>query len=821
MTDLEQLGAFYLGARVDETFARTDEPLLLDASDLTTHAVIVGMTGSGKTGLGVALIEEAAIDGVPVLVIDPKGDMGNLALTFPGLEGRDLEPWLDPRAAEREGTDLSTYAAKVAREWRDGLASWGQDAARVERLRRSAPVTVYTPGSTAGVPISVLRSFAPPARSVLEDPEALAERLGSTAAALLALVGRDTDPLGRDSLLLTAVLDHAWRQGRELTLTELVRSVQTPPVKQLGVLDVDVVYPAAERTKLALAINALLASPSFEPWTRGVPLDVQRLLYEDSGRPRIAVVTIGHLGDAERLSFLTLLLSEVVSWTRSLAGTSSLRALVYVDELFGMLPPVSEPPTKRPLLTLLKQARAFGVGLVLSTQNPVDLDYKALSNAGTWFVGRLQTERDKQRLLDGLRAASGSVDVGALDRTISALPKRTFVLHSVHEPRPTVFTTRWVMSYLAGPLSRAQLARLGELGLNAPPPGAGPADAAEVAEAPATAPADLSAPGPAAAPGAPPPKAPGPARSAAGEGRPVVPPHLPELFAPAAAPQGPVRYYPFVLGVADVIYRSKTHGVDEERRVALLVEPQEGPTAVEWSRAEEPGFGLEEADRQPAPGAAFAPLPDVPLTEKAVKEWRELFERWLRGGGALRLWRDPASKLASRPGESEQEFRLRCAQAAREARDEQVARLRERYQAKLAAADKRVMREEQAVAREQQQLQARAVSVASTVLGGFLGGRRSLSTAVNRAAQGAKDVGDVQRAKERLAAATREREELQAAMLAEIEELQRRTVHPEEIELETVVVTPTSRDIAVRYLGLAWVPFVERDGRWARARARD
>jgi len=374
-----------------------------------------------------------------------------------------------------------------------------------------------------------------------------------------------------------------------------------------------------------------------------------------------------------------------------------------------------------------------------------------------------------------------------------------------------VFQTRWVMSYLAGPMSREQIARLGELGLNAPP-GAGAAAAGEGAGAGGVAsqtePASAAARSEPAAPSA---------VGAGGDDRPIVPPHLPELFAPAARPGGRVRYYPFLLGVADVLYRSKTHGVDEERRVSLLLEPQEGPVPVEWSRAEEAGFALEEAASSPAAGAGFAPLPEVPLNAKAVKEWGELFERWLRTGGALRLWRDPASKLTSRPGESEQEFRLRCAQAAREARDAAVAKLRERYGAKIAAADKRMLREEQAVAREQQQLQARAVNVAGTVLGAFLGGRRSLSTVANRAAQGAKDVGDVQRAKERYAAAAREREELERGMLAEVEELQRRTVHPEDLRLEPVVVTPTSRDVAVRYLGLVWVPFARREERWERA----
>ncbi len=796
MSDFERLGSFYLGAAVDDAQDLTAEPFLYDASDLTTHAVIVGMTGSGKTGLGVALIEEAAIDGVPVLVVDPKGDMGNLALTFPQLSADDFRPWLDAREAEREGTDLSVHAADVARSWREGLAAWGQDGDRIETLRRSASVTVYTPGSTAGVPLSVLGSFAPPPAAVLSDPEALGERLGATAASLLTLVGRDPDPLGRDHLLLAAVLDHAWRAGRELTLADLVHAVQAPPVKRLGVLDVDTIFPVGDRTKLAMALNALLASPSFEVWTRGEPLDVQRLLYEDSGKPRVAVLTVSHLSDAEREFFLTLLFSEVVAWTRAQTGTASLRALLYVDELFGMMPPVAEPPTKRPLLTLLKQARAFGVGLVLSTQNPVDLDYKALSNAGTWFIGRLQTERDKQRLLDGLRAASGSVDAGALAQTIASLPKRTFVMRSVHEPEPAVFQTRWVMSYLAGPLSREQIGRLGELGLSAVPEPARPEP-----------------------PSAPPPeRRGGPGAAAPGAGtRPVLPHHLPEVFAPRLGRED-VRYYPFVLGVADVLYQSKTHGVDEERRVSLLVEPTSGPTPLEWTRGEEAGFDLDEAGQDPGAGSTFASLPDVELTERAVRGWRELYERWLRTDGALRLWRDPTSKLVSRPGEDEQAFRLRCAQAAREKRDEEVAKLRGRYASRIATVESRVMRAEQAVSREQQDLQGRIVNTAGSVLSTVLGRGRSLSTALNRATMSAKGVGDVQRAKERLQASHRELDDLRSEMLAEVEALQSRTVHPEELALETVVIRPTSRDVAVRFLGIAWVPHVEEGGRWVRAR---
>ncbi|MFA5594759.1 MAG: DUF87 domain-containing protein, partial [Trueperaceae bacterium] len=424
--DFEKLGVFYLGREVDPaTMQSAEQPLLYDSSDLTTHAVIVGMTGSGKTGLGVGLIEEAAIDGIPVLAIDPKGDLGNLALTFPELRPSDFEPWVDPRDAERQGVSVSEYAAQQAQQWREGLASWGQTPDRIQRFRDAAEVVVYTPGSSAGRPISVLRSFSAPPAAVLNDADLMSERLGTTVTGLLTLLGSNADPLSREHILLSSILEHAWREGRDLAVADLIHAVQQPPMRRLGVMDVDTVFPAKDRLKLALSLNALVASPTFDAWTRGEPLDVQSLLYAPDGRSRVAVVSIAHLSDAERSFFLSLLLSEVVAWTRSQTGTSSLRALVYIDELFGFLPPVAEPPTKKPLMTLLKQARAHGVGLALATQNPVDLDYKALSNAGTWFVGRLQTERDKARLIDGLTAAApGSATAAELSDIIGRVGKR-------------------------------------------------------------------------------------------------------------------------------------------------------------------------------------------------------------------------------------------------------------------------------------------------------------------------------------------------------------------------------------------------------------
>jgi hypothetical protein len=808
--DLEKLGAFYLGREVETgDMTVTDRPLMYDASDLTTHAVIVGMTGSGKTGLGIGLIEEAALDGVPVLAIDPKGDLGNLALTFPQLRGEDFAPWLDLREAEKSGTDAATYAARQAESWRTGLESWGQGPDRIERLRQAATVSVYTPGSSAGRPISVLRSFAAPGAAVIDDADLLSDRLSATATGLLALLGQDPDPLGREHILLSTLLDHAWRAGRDMSVADLIRGVQEPPFRHIGVMDLDTVFPAKDRLRLALSLNTLLAAPSFESWTKGEPLDVQDLLYEKSGKPRVSVITISHLSDAERMFFLTLLLSEVVAWTRTQTGTSSLRAIVYIDELFGFLPPVAEPPTKRPLLTLLKQARAFGVGLALSTQNPIDLDYKALSNAGTWFIGRLQTERDVDRLIEGLTASSGATDTASLSGTIARLPKRTFVMHNVHDSRPTVFQTRWVMSYLAGPLSREQIRRLsadGTAPASAVPTGDvdGAVDVAgvlqggsRVGESPSTPPA--------------------PPSTSPGGDRPILPPHVSQLFKAVSGLADGARYFPSLLGVADVHYSSKTHGIEEGRRVSRIVDFEEGPVPVSWARGGDSPVSLEGLDEQPHSGVAFTALPSVALDATSVKEWEKLFDRWLRTEGALTLFKDPGTKLVSRPDESEREFRLRCVQAGRESRDASMEKLRARYRTKIETVDRRVMTAQQAVGREQQQFNTRAVDVAGSILGGLLGRgkmRTAITSAVRKGSTATRDMGDVQRAKERLAAALAEKEALEAELTRELSVLQDGAVSADALVLDMVAIKPTSRDIVVRFLGIVWLPYQQNDGRW-------
>lgn len=462
----EKLGAFYLGRPYDPTKKAAQPGLILyDSKDLVTHAVCVGMTGSGKTGLCIALLEEAALDGVPAIAIDPKGDLTNMMLTFPELRPEDFRPWINEDDARAKSLSPDEYAAQQAKLWKDGLASWGEDGDRIRRLKEAADFAIYTPGSSAGIPISIVASFAAPGQAVRDDSELLRDRVTTTASSLLGLLGIAADPIqSREHILLANLFTQAWSAGQGLDLTALIEQIQKPPMTRVGALDLESFYPAKERAQLAVKMNNLLASPGFNAWLEGVPLDVGQLLRSESGKPRVAIVSIAHLSEAERMFFVSLLLNQVLDWTRAQSGTTSLRAILYMDEIFGYFPPVAEPPSKRPLLTLLKQARAFGLGIMLTTQNPVDLDYKGLANTGTWFLGRLQTERDKLRVLEGLESASASAhaefDKGKLDTMLSGLSQRIFLMNNVHEDAPVVFESRWAMSYLRGPLTRDQIKKL-------------------------------------------------------------------------------------------------------------------------------------------------------------------------------------------------------------------------------------------------------------------------------------------------------------------------------------------------------------------------
>lgn len=795
MQDFEKLGVFYLGREYDlAAKAPRDALLLYDSRDLVTHGVCIGMTGSGKTGLCVALLEEAALDGIPAIIVDPKGDLTNLMLTFPELRPEDFRPWINEEDASRKGVAPEAYAAQQAELWRNGLAQWGQDAARIRRLRESAEFTIYTPGSQAGVPVSILRSLAVPPPTILEDDELLAERITTTVTGLLSLLGVEADPLqSREHILLSTILSVAWRAGRDLDLAGFIQAIQKPGVGRIGVFDLESFFPEKDRFGLAMKVNNLLAAPGFAAWLEGEPLDIDRIYHTAAGKPRVSIFSIAHLGDAERMFFVSLLLTQLLGWMRSQSGTTSLRALFYMDEIFGYFPPVANPPAKAPLLTLLKQARAFGLGILLTTQNPVDLDYKGLSNTGTWFIGRLQTDRDKQRLLDGLEGAAagaaGRFDRAKMEETLAGLGSRVFLMNNVHDDAPVAFQSRWAMSYLRGPLTREQIRGLM----------ADRREASAPAATPATPPvADLPL-----------------AAVTAADAAPALPPDVPQHFLPVAAevPAGaPVVYAPMLLATAHVYYANAKLGVATQRETTRLVPLRPAPAGVDWDQAREITIRDTDLGRAPRPGASFAALPREATAARSYPAWSAAFKDWLYRHQKLTLWKSPATGLVSAVGEGEREFRLRLTQAGREQRDALVQKLRSKYATRIAALEDRVRRAEATVQREQEQVKQQemqaAISLGATILDAL--GRRRGGT-LGRATTTARGAGRVVREKQDVARAEQNREALQAQLAqlqAEVEAEVARLAGGDPLSeaLQPVEVAPKKADITVDRVILIWVP---------------
>ena len=812
MASYEQLGLLYLGRRYDlATRTRLVEPVLYDSKDLVTHAVCVGMTGSGKTGLGVTLIEEAAIDGVPVLAIDPKGDLGNLLLTFPALEAADFAPWAahDPAAPTHEP------GAREAALWRAGLTEWDQGPDRIARLQAAADIRVYTPGSRAGVPLALLGSLLPPAGAHEED---LAVWAGGVASSLLSLAGLDPEPLSREHTLVSTILTQA--TGRA-DLPWLVQQIQRPAFSSVGVLDLETFFPARDRQAVALRFNSVLASPGFGVWLSGEPLDVSAMLFTPEGRPRVAIVSVAHLEEGQRMMAVSMLLNAVLAWTRRQSGTTSLRAMVYMDEVFGYLPPVANPPSKLPLLTLLKQARAFGTGIVLATQNPVDLDYKALSNTGTWFLGKLQTERDKARVLDGIEGLTSSWNRETLDRTLSALRSRVFLMHNVHEPEPVLFETRWTLSYLRGPMTREELTRAAagraapEAASDARAVDGRPADARGLT--PPSGAGERTAGGPASAGNSTPPagtvlRPPAPSSHQ----KPVLPAGISEFYLPAGSTSAPRQWTPVLYGAARVQFADARHGVHEEVNVQALTAFDSGAVAVDWERAAMCDMTPDdlETPSDTREGAHVGP-PAAALSPKAYAAWHKDFEGWLARTQTLQLRSAPSLKLVSKASESERDFSIRVQQAAREARDAAVEKLRARYAPKVQRLTSAVRAAEAAVVREQQQatqqkLQS-AVSIGSTLLGAIMGRKAVSMATLGRATTAARGVSRTMKESQDIAAAEERVRTAQAALVLLDAELAEEVRQIEAqwagaVPIQTITIKPKRGGIDVRLVSLVWQP---------------
>ena len=820
-------GKFYLGRRYDlKKGEMTDENLYYDSEDLTTHAVVVGMTGSGKTGLCIGMLEEAALNGIPALMIDPKGDITNALLHFPDLLPSDFQPWVNPDDARREGKTIEQAAADASQLWQNGLQKWGIGRDRIQALKDSAQFTIYTPGSDSGIPVSILASLKAPEIPWEGNSEIIREKITGTVTALLGLIGlTDIDPVrSREHILMSNIFEYSWSQSRDLDLAELILQIQNPPFTKLGVFDIDAYFPEKERFELSMLLNNILAAPAFQSWISGQPLDIHSLLYSHDGRPRHSVFYIAHLSDSERMFFVTLLYSSIETWMRTQKGTTSLRAIVYFDEIFGYLPPLGNPPSKMPMLRMLKQARAFGVGQVLVTQNPVDLDYKGLSNTGTWFIGKLQTERDKERLLDGLEGASPGIDRKTYDRQISSLDKRVFLLHNVHEKEPALFHTRWVMNYLTGPLTRAQIPALNKM-----------AGASGVGLSPTPSPKGLrkdNHESPMEAP------IPGEADLISGYGsltRPNIPGKIGEYFLPnnltlsdaikvrhydlpTRAETLGILYRPTLLAQANIRFLKTNYNLDFEHQTSTLVLEPASTGEVRWEEWIVDDLDLGNFDRRPLPEARFASLEGIFADSKELRTLETSFVDWIYYQDKVNVLASETLKIYAGPQISESSFKEQLQKASNEKYEEELEKIESAYEKKIDTIEERLRREERELKEDETELSQRKLEEIGThaenIFSLFSGRRRKMTTSLTKRRMTSKAKADVEESLETIGDYKKEIEELEAKYQEEIKELKGKWDLVAQ-EVTEIPITPYKKDILVKSFGIAWFPhyLVDSDGR--------
>lgn len=824
-------GTFYLGREYDAAAKQVlaDKPVLYKSAHLTTHAVCVGMTGSGKTGLCIDLLEEATLSGVPSIIIDPKGDMGNLLLTFPQLLPQDFEPWVNADDAQRSGMTQSEFAAKTASDWANGLAEWDQDGARIQRLRDAAEFAIYTPGSKSGLPVNVLRSFQSPKLSWDTEEELLRELISATVSALLGLIGIEADPIrSREHILLSSIIEHAWRQGEDIDMARLIGYIQQPPMKKLGVFDVDTFFPQKDRFGLAMQLNAVVAAPSFQTWMQGTPLDIAQIIRAPQGKPRVAIFSIAHLSDAERMFFVSLLLEQVIAWMRQQSGTTSLRTILYFDEVFGFFPPQKTPPSKIPLLTLMKTARAFGVGVVLATQNPIDLDYKGLTNAGTWFVGKLQTTYDKQRLLDGMEGVTSQsgtlLDRAYLDDTISSLPKRTFVLHNVNNPRPILMTTRWAMSYLCGPLTRSQIQTL-----------MSPLQSATATSSTAQGAAATPAAGALASTPQPP--------SGYSRVKPQLNSRVSQFYLPVeisaqtamqnlSERTGGLRimgawmaYEPYLVGMATAVYADSTRSQIQEMRTSCLMPMPEAGSVLNWNGSLVEGLGPDSLKDNPLGDAIYGAIPAGMTEATQYTQLKTAFTSFVNRERYYPIWLNGELKLKSMPGEELPAFQQRCEAEAATRMEAEIAKVTAAQTTKITRIEDKIQIKSDALEKLKVELDGRRaeeglgglstlVSIGGKLLSGSKGsvgraistGASAATSASRRRRMTSKTKTDLDNREDEIAAL---QEDLKQAQVAN-DELLRQVQQKWQQAAAAITdgaLRATKADIRLEALGLVWVPF--------------
>ena len=669
----ENLKLFYIGLK-------DKEPFFYKNKDLTTHAAIIGMTGSGKTGLGITLLEEACIDNIPSIIIDPKGDITNLALTFPQMRAEDFLPYVDEAEAANKGQSVEEFAAAQAELWRNGIESSFQDLERVKILKDSASFNIYTPKSSSGLGVALLSDFACPN---ISDDEIFSNYINSLAASVLSLIGMSSEDMSsKEQLLISTIFETKFKEQKDVSIEELINFIANPPFKKIGVFDVDTFYPSSERLKLAMKINALIASPSFKSWTQGVRLEISKMLFDENGKAKCNIFTISHLNDAERMFFVTLLLNEIIAWMRGTEGTSSLRAILYMDEIFGFFPPNANPPSKTPMLTLLKQARAFGLGCVLSTQNPVDLDYKGLSNIGTWFIGRLQTAQDKARVIDGLSGITGSsLDKASLENLISNLAKRNFLLKNINEDGLNVISTRWALSYLKGPLSREQISNLMK-------------DKKENLSSHGVDKSEMKF-----------------------SIKPIISSAITQLYANSKS------LTPNLLASAKVRIYDVKKSIDSVCEVSYLYELSENDKEPNWSEASE-GMHVDASENEPN-GASFAAVPNFITSAKNFDALEKDFKEFLYRNFKFNTFE--AMGIYSKENESKKEFFIRLQDKCNEILEEQTAKLTAKFEKEQKSLQDKLNKALAKLDKEQKEMTTSgldaAINIGASIFGALFGNK--------------------------------------------------------------------------------------------------
>ena len=798
---VEQLDTFFLGKEIDlETQALSSTPFFYKNKYLTTHAAIIGMTGSGKTGLGIGLIEEAAMDNIPVIVIDPKGDMGNLMLAFPELRPEDFLPWVDPSEAEARGITPYELSKKTASLWRKGLKEWGQGPSRISRFLSKAERRIYTPGALAGTPVSILGNFAPPGRQILDDVDTLNSLIDSTVTGLLALCGQNIKPLSREHLLLSSLFLHFWRRGQALTLESLIGNIINPPFERLGILPLETIFPSRDRMELAMAFNTVLASPGFSAWLQGEPLDISRFLYNQEGRPKISIFTLSHLTENERQFFVTILLNRFLNWLRRQQGTSNLRVLLYMDEISGYFPPVVTPPTKRPMLLLLKQARAFGAGIVLSTQNPVDLDYKGLSNIGTWFIGRLQTRQDQDRVIDGLKSASSkALEEAKIRNILSALPKRTFFMRSVHLERPVIFQTRWVMSYLRGPLTLKNIKELTKRSSIETTFDERGYESSKKVDVHGQIPESFSARN---------------VRAKAAPSVPVLSGSIPQYYLVPPILTDKFILEPYLVATGKVRFFNSRRNIDLVQKKSIQLFLDDSFKEPDWSLSEPFESEIDDLSKTPPANSVYSGLPESILSARNLNPFLRSLRDYLYHNSHMELFRVKRLKLESKIGQDMEEFRQEVIDHLKNKRAEAIERIEARYKKQFQRLEARLNKALARLDREKEDVSQRGVdtvvSFGVAILGALFGRKTLSATTAYRTGRGIRNASrmmrekeDVKRAEEEIARLREKMDELQDDLHQEIEKISER-FSIDNYEIESFYITPRRNDIFDTRVFLLW-----------------